>query len=87
MSTDLAQSPKWDEDRTKVDLGHPRAAYPHPSDLNFVEAAKSDGPVGRYLPGKWSWGPAKGRSSLGLESQLFIGGNTDIGSASSRSSR
>ena len=60
MSTDLAQSPKWDEDRTKVDLNHPRAAYPHPSDLNFVEAAKSaDGPVGRYLPGKWSWGPAR----------------------------
>ena len=58
MSTDLAQSPKWDEDRTKVDLDRSRAAYP--SDSNFVEAAKSaDGPVGRYLPGKWSWRPAK----------------------------
>ena len=56
MSTDLAQSPKRDEDRTKVDLDHPR----HPPDSNFVEAAKSaDGPVGRYLPGKWNWGPAR----------------------------
>jgi hypothetical protein len=59
MSTNLAQSP-WDEDRTKVNPDHSRAAYPDPSDSNFVEAAKSaDGTVGRYLPGKWSWGPVK----------------------------
>ncbi len=56
MSTDLAQRPKWNEDRTKVDLDHPR----DPSDSNFLEAAKSaESPVGRYLPGKWSWGSAK----------------------------
>jgi hypothetical protein len=60
MSTDLAQRPKWDEDRTKVDLDHSRAAYPHPSDSNFLEAAKpADSPAGRYLPGKWSWGSEK----------------------------
>ena len=60
MSTDLAQRPKWDEDRTKVDLDHSRAAYPQPSDSDFLEAAKSaDSPAGRYLPGKWSWGSEK----------------------------
>ena len=60
MSTDLAQRPKWDEDRTKVDLDHSRAAYPHPSDSNFLEAAKpADSPAVRYLPGKWSWGSEK----------------------------
>jgi hypothetical protein len=60
MPTDLAQSRKCDEDRTKVDPDHPRATYPHPPGLNFVEAAKSvDGPFDRYLPGKWSWGPAR----------------------------
>ena len=56
MSTDLAQRPKWYENRTKVDLDHPR----DPSDPNFLEAAKSaESPAGRYLPGKWSWGSAK----------------------------
>jgi hypothetical protein len=60
MSTDLAQSPKWDEDRTKVDPDHIQATYPNPSDLNFVEPSRSaDGPVARYVPGKWSWGPSR----------------------------
>jgi len=60
MSTDLAQSPKWDADRARVDPDPPRGAYPHPAGLNAVEAAKSaDSPVDRYLPGKWSWGPAR----------------------------
>ena len=63
MSTDLAQRPNWDEDRTKVDPDHSQATYPHPSGLNFAEPAKSaEGPVARYLPGKWSWGPARSSS-------------------------
>ena len=63
MSTDLAQSPKWDEDRTKVDPDRSQATHPHPSGLNFAEPAKpAEGPVARYLPGKWSWGPARSSS-------------------------
>jgi hypothetical protein len=54
MPTDLAQSPKGDEDRTKVDPD------PRPSGLNVVETAESeDGPVDRYLPSKWNWGPPR----------------------------
>jgi hypothetical protein len=60
MPTDLAQSPEWDEDRTKADPDHPRVTYPRPSSLNVVEAANlADGPVDRYLPGKWTWGPPR----------------------------
>jgi len=63
MSTDLAQSPKWDEERTKVDPDHPQATYLYPPALDFAEPAKSaHGPVARYLPGKWSWGPARSSS-------------------------
>lgn len=55
MSTYLAQRSKRDEDQAKVD---PRATSP--SGLNSAEAAQSaDAAVDRYLPGRWSWGPAK----------------------------
>jgi hypothetical protein len=62
MSTDLAQSPKWHEDRTEVDPNHPEAIYPHTPGLNLEPAKSVDGPVDRYLPGKWSWGPARSSS-------------------------
>lgn len=55
MSADITQRPKRDEDYPKVDS----EATPHPSGLIFAEAAKADGVADPYLPGKWSWGPAK----------------------------
>ncbi len=62
MSTDLAQSPKWSEKRTKVAPEQARTVNPHPPALNEAEAAKSADVPSYYVPGKWSWGPA--RSSI-----------------------
>ena len=56
MSTDLAQRPKWDEDRTKVDLNHPRDL----AESSILQQSKSaESPVGRYLPSKRSWGSSQ----------------------------
>jgi hypothetical protein len=56
MSTDLAQNPKWDEDRIKVGLDDLRAAYSAAGSNNLEASRSADG---HYLPGKWSWGSAK----------------------------
>jgi hypothetical protein len=62
MSADFAQSRKWNEDRAKVAPDQARTVYPHPPTSNVAEATNpADGPSD-YLPGKWSWGPA--RSSI-----------------------
>lgn len=59
MPADVAQSRKLD-DRTKVDRDHSRSTSPHAPGLKFVEAEKStDDPFGHYVPGKWSWRPAR----------------------------
>ncbi|MET4631002.1 hypothetical protein ABIB83_008062 [Bradyrhizobium sp. I1.8.5] len=59
MSTEPAQSPKWGQDRTRLTPDQARTVVPHPPTFDVAEAAKSaDGPSD-YLPGKWSWGPAK----------------------------
>jgi hypothetical protein len=60
MSIDRAQSLRPDEDRTKVAPEAARAAHPL-SSFDFAEArtgtCADDGRY--YLPGKWSWGPAR----------------------------
>jgi hypothetical protein len=59
MSADFAQSRKWNEDRANVAPDQARTVHPQPPASNVVEAANSaDGPSD-YLPGRWSWGPAK----------------------------
>ncbi|MGY4595366.1 hypothetical protein ACVWXL_003112 [Bradyrhizobium sp. GM22.5] len=59
MSADFAQSRKWNEDRAKVAPDQARTVYPHPPTSNVAEPTNSaDGPSD-YLPGKWSWGPAR----------------------------
>lgn len=58
MSTNVAQTLKERErDLANVES---HGAFSHPSGLTFAEAAKSaDRLADRYLPGKWSWAPAK----------------------------
>ncbi|OSI98448.1 hypothetical protein [Bradyrhizobium canariense] len=59
MSADFAQSRKWNEDRAKLAQDQARTIHPHPPASDVIEAANSaDGPSD-YLPGRWSWGPAK----------------------------
>ncbi|WP_439409775.1 hypothetical protein ACNJX9_17875 [Bradyrhizobium sp. DASA03076] len=59
MAIDRAQSLKPDEDRTKVAADSARSAHPQPSNFNFVETETNADDGSHYLPGKWSWGPAK----------------------------
>ena len=58
MSIDRAQSLGPDEDRTKVAPVAARAAHPQFS-FHFPEAGTCADDGSNYLPGKWSWGPAR----------------------------
>ena len=62
MSTEAAQSTDRDEHRTKVAPGHVETIQPHPFGVDVSEAKSPDGPLDLYLPGKWSWGPARSSS-------------------------
>ncbi|WP_271619130.1 hypothetical protein [Bradyrhizobium sp. CCBAU 51745] len=59
MAIDHAQSLKPDEDRTKVAADAARAVHTQPSNVNFAETETCAEDGSHYLPGKWSWGPAK----------------------------
>ncbi|MHC2279973.1 hypothetical protein ACVME8_006616 [Bradyrhizobium diazoefficiens] len=58
MAIDRAQSLKPDEDRTKVAPESARDVHPQ-SSFDFPETGTRADDGSNYLPGKWSWGPAR----------------------------
>lgn len=63
MSKEVAQSTDRDEHRTKVAPGQVRTIQPRPFGVDVSDSTRfPDGPLNLYVPGKWSWGPAKSSS-------------------------
>ena len=60
MSTQAARSAELDDFRSKVAAERIATIQQRPFGADLSDSTKqSEGPLNVYLPGKWSWGPAK----------------------------